>query len=44
MSYSEVENAVIWNEENRKHLNLVTWIKKEINPGDKPIIFTYTEV
>ncbi|WP_343566348.1 hypothetical protein [Sphingobacterium sp.] len=44
MSYSEVENAVIWDEEKRKHLNLVAWIKKEINPGDNPLILTYTEV
>ncbi|MDR0266007.1 MAG: hypothetical protein LBJ04_22530 [Sphingobacterium sp.] len=44
MSDAEVKKSVTFDEETGKHSNLVAWIKKEINPGDKPIILTYTEV
>ncbi|MDM1294296.1 hypothetical protein HX021_08290 [Sphingobacterium sp. N143] len=44
LSDNECIKAVTFDEETGKHLNLVDWIKEEINTGDKPIILTYTEV
>lgn len=44
MKPDEVAKATIYCEESDKHLNLVEYIKKEINTGDSTVILSYTEV
>lgn len=44
ISDKECLEAFTFDEETGKHLNLVDWIKEEINQSDNPFILTYTEV
>ncbi len=44
LSDKECLNTMAFDENMEGKTKLIDWIKEEINPGDKPIILTYSEV